>query len=114
MRQQPSSSCFTGTLVCPLGGYAWRPEDVARLGRIMARPVLFGLAVVILVVSLLFGASALVPYLTAPGVTGPQFQVQSQERVLEEQRVQAQAEAFMASVERSPGDDSPNTHEPYP
>ena len=88
-------------MVCPTFTYGWRPEDARRVMRMLARPLVVGIAIALVGIALLLGARGLAPFITGAGMTSPQFAIQSQERERDEQRLQAETSTFLQSVSDS-------------
>ncbi len=83
-------------------GFWWRPEDAVRLVRLLARPALVAVVIVIVTVALLLGGRSLAPYLIGGGLGSPgHMSTMSAERVSAERHLQAETARLLATFEAS-------------
>ncbi len=85
-----------------LQGYWWRAEDGVRLLRLLLRPLLVGIAILIVTAALLFGGRSLAPFVIGGGIANPgHLSTMSDKRVSAERDLQAEAARLLASFESS-------------
>jgi hypothetical protein len=86
----------------------FRPEDSARLFRMLIRPVLIGIAIVAIVAILLFSSRSLAPFVIGGGIGNPShFAMMSDQRESEERQLQEETRLLLNSFE-NPGSTSPS------
>jgi len=77
---------------------------------LLLRPLLIGIAILIVTAALLFGGRSLAPYVIGGGIASPgHLSTMSDERVSAERALQAEAARLLASFESSaPGETTSN------
>lgn len=102
---KPQYPCLTMSAMPGVPGlprYCWRAEDGVRLLKLLLRPLLVGIIMIIVTATLLFGGRSLAPFVIGNGVTSPgNLSTMSEERASAERDLQDEATRLLESFESS-------------